>query len=385
MAISPVRVAIIGGGIIGSLTAWRLKQLGMQPVIIERGRMGCESSWAGAGILCPIQPWLYPDDFSHLVNASLAMYPELQQELTSLSGISPEWLQSGLMVPFFPDDKVNHKQAALDWSQRFQWPVAELDAEQVHHHEPLLAGDTTGALVWPDVAQVRNPRLLAAVHTVLQQQQIEVIEQAEVTGLIEVADQVAGVELADGRSIHADAVLLAAGSWSGRLAEAIGISLPVQPVKGQIVLLQSEPGSLRHIVKHESAYFVPRNDGHILVGASMEMVGFKAGNTVVEVQTMLNALTRLLPGLGAASIERQWMGFRPGTPDGLPFLGPVPGRHGLWVASGHYRNGVALAPITAHIISRWMNGEPPELDMSCFLPGRTMLASDKIGFPVAAS
>jgi len=384
MSITPVRVAIIGGGIIGCLTAWRLKQQGMQPVIIERGQLGRESSWAGAGILCPIQPWLYPEDFTHLVDASLAMYPELQQELTTLTGISPEWLQSGLMVPFFPDDEVNHRQAALDWSQRFNWQVRELDAEQARHHEPLLAADTTGALVWPEVAQIRNPRLLAAVHAVLQKEQVEIIEQAEVSGLIDVSGRVAGVELSDGRKIHADAVLLAAGSWSGGLAESIGISLPVKPVKGQIVLLQSEPGAMRHIIKHDRAYFVPRSDGRILVGASMEMVGFKSGNTVAEVQTMLNALTRLLPELGQSSIEKQWMGFRPGSADGLPFIGPVHERPGLWVATGHYRNGVALAPITAHIISHWMGGEPPEMDMSCFLPGRTMLPSEEIGFPVAA-
>jgi len=383
MSITPVRVAIIGGGIIGCLTAWRLKQQGMQPVIIERGQLGRESSWAGAGILCPIQPWLYPDDFTHLVDASLAMYPELQKELTERTGISPEWLQSGLMVPFFPDDEVDHRQAALDWSQRFNWQVRELDTQQARHHEPLLADDVGGALVWPEVAQLRNPRLLAAVDVILKQEQIEIVEQAEVSSLIDVAGRVAGVTLADGRTIHADAVLLAAGSWSGGLAESMGISLPVQPVKGQIVLLQSEPGVLRHIVKHDSAYFVPRADGRILVGASMEMVGFKSGNTVAEVQSMLNALTRLLPGLGQASIERQWMGFRPGSADGLPFIGPVHERPGLWVASGHYRNGVALAPITAHIISRWMAGEPPEMDMSFFLPGRTVLESQSIGFPAA--
>jgi len=384
-ASTPLRVAIIGGGIIGSLTAWRLKQLGMQPVIIERGRLGRESSWAGAGILCPIQPWLYPDGFTHLVDASLAMYPALQEELTARSGISPEWLKSGLMVPFFPDDESDHRQPALDWSARFGWQVQELDATQARQHEPTLAHDTSGALLWPEVAQVRNPRLLQGVLGIIQQEGIEVIEQAEVTGLIDAAGKVAGVMLADGRSVHADAVLLAAGSWSGGLAESMGIVLPVQPVKGQIVLLNSEPGRVRHIVKHDRAYFVPRDDGRILVGASMEMVGFKSGNTVAEVQAMLNALTRMLPGLNDAVIERQWMGFRPGSADGLPFIGPVPERPGLWVASGHYRNGVALAPITAHIISRWMAGEPPETDMSCFLPGRAVLDSKDVGFPAATT
>jgi len=166
MAIAPARVVIIGGGIIGSLTAWRLKQIGMEPVIVERGRLGCEASWAGAGILCPIQPWLYPDAFTRLIDASLALYPALQDELKTRTGISPEWLKSGLMVPFFPDDEVNHKQAALDWSRRFNWQVEDMNAEQVRKHEPLLAADTDGALLWPEVAQVRNPRLLQAVGVV---------------------------------------------------------------------------------------------------------------------------------------------------------------------------------------------------------------------------
>ncbi|MDX8390982.1 MAG: glycine oxidase ThiO [Mariprofundaceae bacterium] len=380
----PSRVAIIGGGVIGSLTAWRLKQCGIEPVIVERGRLGCESSWAGAGILCPIQPWLYPDAFTHLIDASLAMYPALQDELIERTGISPEWLQSGLMVPFFPDDEVNHRQAALDWSQRFDWPVEDLDADQAREHERLLAADSDGALLWPQVAQVRNPRLLQAVHAVLKQEQIEVREHAEVVGLRESNGRVCGVKLADGDILHADAVLVAAGSWSGELSRSLGFSIPVQPVKGQIVLLKSEPGRLRHIVKHDRAYFVPRADGRILVGASMEMVGFSAGNTPNEVNALLNGLSRLLPDLADAPIEHQWMGFRPGSPDGLPFLGPIHARPGLWVASGHYRNGVALAPITAHIISRWMNNETPELDMSCFLPERTVIESKAVGFPVAA-
>ena len=380
----PARVAIIGGGIIGSLTALRLKQLGIAPVILDRGRLGSESSWAGAGILCPIQPWLYPDAFTRLIEASLAMYPALQEELTARTGISPEWLKSGLMVPFFPDDVVHHRRAALDWSARFGWEVEDLSAQEAHRHEPLLAADACGALLWPRVAQVRNPRLLQAVHACLAQEGIEVREQTSVTELLEDGARVTGVRLASGEAVHADAVLLAAGSWSGKLGEALGITLPVKPVKGQIVLLKSEPGRLRHIVKHDSAYFVPRADGRILVGASMEMVGFTGGNTAGEVHALLSALLRLLPGLADMPIERQWMGFRPGSPDGLPFLGPVHARPGLWVASGHYRNGVALAPITAHVISRWMNGEAPELDMSCFLPERTILESESIGFPDAA-
>jgi len=377
-------VVIIGGGIIGCLTAWRLAQRGVEPVIVERGSIGHESSWAGAGILCPIQPWLYPDAFTRLIDASLALYPDLQDELQSRTGISPQWLKSGLMVPFFPDDTVNHWDAALGWSERFKWPVEQLDARQTRDAEPALASDVQKALLWPEVGQVRNPRLLKALRTLLQSEGIEIRDQAEVEGLIEKGGRVCGVHLAGGNDLEADAVLLAAGGWSGELARQFGVSLPVKPVKGQIVLLKSEPGCMKHIVKHDRAYFVPRQDGRILVGASMEFVGFKRGNTVAEVHGLLDGLLRLTPQLAHEHIEHQWMGFRPGTPDGLPFLGPIDEKPGLWVASGHYRNGVALAPITAEIMSGWMLGEQPDMDMACFLPNRQVQPSSAIGFPDSA-
>jgi len=378
-----LRVAIIGGGVIGCLTAWRLKQRGAEPVIIERGCIGREASWAGAGILCPIQPWLYPDAFTRLIEASLALYPDLQKELQVCTGISPEWIRCGLIIPFFPDDAVNHRQAALDWSGRFGWRVEQLDARQAMKMEPALAQDVQGALLWPEVGQVRNPRLLKALHALLQGEGIEMRGQSKVEGLVEKVGRVCGVRLADGSEVAADAVLLAAGSWSGELAERFGAPLPVKPVKGQIVLLKSAPGRLSHIVKHDRAYLVPRRDGRILVGASMEFVGFKTGNTVAELHTLLAGLLRLTPQLAHERIEHQWMGFRPGTPDGLPFLGPVERKPGLWVASGHYRNGVALAPITAKLMSRWIMGEAPDQEMSCFLPGRPVMPSTMLGFPAS--
>ncbi len=378
-----MRVAVIGGGIIGCLTALYLHRLGARPLVLERGRTGQESSWAGAGILCPIHPWLYPDSFTHLIEASLALYPELDAYLRDSTGMDIEWRKSGLLIPFFADDHIDHREAALAWSRRFGWQVEELDARQTREREPAIGGDATGSLLWPEVGQVRNPRLLAAVRRALEISGVEVREGAEVTGLNEHADgRVASVQLADGERISADAVLLAAGSWSGELAEHIGLRLPVEPVKGQIVLLRDRPGLLRHIIKHDDAYMVPRIDGHVLVGASMERVGFRRGTTEDVIGALLGATRRIAPGLAQARVVEQWMGFRPGTPDGLPYLGPVEGRPGLWVASGHYRNGVALAPGTADIISRWMLGEVPGLDMSDFRVDRPRRDVGPIGLPV---
>lgn len=376
-------IAIIGGGIIGSLTAWFLKRRGAAPIVLERGRLGRQASWAGAGILFPIHPWLYPDAFSRLVAASLAMYPMLARDLKQASGVAIQWHKSGLLIPIFADDAYDHRPAALDWSQRCGWQVEELSPAAVRQVEPAVAADVQAALLWPEVAQVRNPRLLKAVRAALQREGVVVREGVEVTALDERGGHVCGLRLADGSRVAAAQVLLAAGSWSGEVAERFGFALPVAPVKGQIVLLKDKPGRLKHIIKHDSAYCVPRSDGRILIGASMEYVGFRRGNTVAAVHALLHAGLRLLPGLAEVEIERQWMGFRPGSPDGMPFLGPVPGRPGLWVATGHYRNGVALAPITAEIMARWLLEEPqmPDLDLDPFRVDRPLPTSSALGYP----
>jgi len=380
-----LRVAVIGGGIIGCLTALYLHRLGARPFILEKGQAGQESSWAGAGILCPIHPWLYPDSFTRLIDYSLALYPQLAEQLQADTGLSIQWSKCGLMIPIFADDRLQHKQKAMAWSKRFGWQVENLDGLTARLAEPALADDVSEALLWPEVGQVRNPRLLQAVRKVLDLSGVQIHEQAEVTALLDDANgQVSGVQLANGKQYESDAVLLAAGSWSGELAARTGLNLSVEPVKGQIVLLRDRPGKVHSIIKHDDAYFVPRLDGRILVGASMERVGFQRGNTEEVVNSLLDATWRIAPGLKGAEIEQQWMGFRPGTADGLPYLGPVQNRPGLWIASGHYRNGVALAPGTAEIMSRWILGEESKLDMSDFRINRVTHNDAQLGFPESA-
>lgn len=376
-----MKVVVIGGGIIGCLTACFLKQRGADVMVLERGKAGQEASWAGAGILCPIHPWLYPDSFSHLIDASLAMYPEFRAQLETDTGMSIEWQKSGLLVPFFADDKINHKQAALDWSESFNWDIEELNTKQSLALEPTLSHQNTGSLRWPEVAQLRNPRLLQAVRVWMEKLGVKLYEHAEVRSLIMQQDTVSGVQCTNGKVFSADQVLLASGSWSGELAEQLGFALPIKPVKGQIVLLKGKSGVMKSIVKHDDAYFVPRADGRILIGASMEFVGFERGNTEQVTDQLMASVQKIAPGLKDLPVEHQWMGFRPGSPDGLPFLGDVPNVKGLWVASGHYRNGVALAPITAEVMSRKILGESVSLNCSDFSVERE-LKSSELGFPL---
>ncbi|MDQ6964642.1 MAG: glycine oxidase ThiO [Mariprofundales bacterium] len=375
-----MRITVIGGGIIGCLTSCYLRQRGFRVTLIEAGDVGRESSWAGAGILCPIQPWLYPDIFTEFIHRSLELYPDLSSLLLKRTGVDIGWRESGMLIPFFGGEP--HWQAAIDWSQRCGWQVEQQDGEAALMEEPVLARSVQRALLWPQVAQLRNPRLLKAVRIWMAQLGVELLSGCRVQQIVTERGGVAGVLLADGGRLAAERVLVAAGSWSDQLLQPFGISLSIQPVKGQIVLLKTAPGRVRRIIKHDRIYLVPRDDGRLLVGASMENVGFRAGNTVAAVHALLDGVMRLFPGLEQCEIERQWMGFRPGSPDGMPFLGAIDGVDGLFVASGHYRNGVALAPITAYSMARLIGGDDAAAaaDLAPFSPLRVVDSSPVTGY-----
>ncbi len=375
-------VVIVGGGVVGCLTACLLRRRGVGVTLFEAGLLGREASWAGAGILCPIHPWLYPDAFTGLVRYSLSLYPDLQAELLVETGRDIGWRRSGLLIPFFGDEP--HWQPALDWSGRFGWTVRTLTGAEARADEPVLAGGVRRALLWPEVAQLRNPRLLKALRSWMDRLGVVVREQAPVARIETAGGAVRGVVLEDGARFDCARLLLAAGSWSDRLLAPLGVTLSIRPVKGQIVLLATEPGTVRHIVKHDEIYLVPRDDGRVLVGASMEAVGFRGGNTVAAIHGLLDGVMRMMPGLAQCEIERQWMGFRPGSPDGMPFLGAIDGVAGLFVASGHYRNGVVLAPATAACMTALLTDAAPPVDLAPFAPLRPVDFSATLGYPAAA-
>lgn len=382
-------VLVVGGGIIGTLTALELARRGVRAAVVERGRPGGEASWAGAGILSPIYPWRYPEALGHLVNRSLALYPELAARLKAVSGIDPQLRYTGLIVPVFAAAEWADLAPALPWSERFGWRAERLTGREARRVEPCLAEGVAGAVFWPEVGQVRNPRLARGAEAAARAAGVVFHTGAEVTGFVRRrvggsgAGRVTAVRTASG-NLAAGRFLLAAGSWSGDLAREAGLDLPVAPVKGQILLLKSEPGRLSRIVKHDRAYLVPRADGRVLVGATMEMAGFDRRTTLSALHFLSGALLAMAPGLADAEVERHWMGFRPGTPDGLPYLGPAPGLEGVFVAAGHYRNGVILAPATAEAMACLLTGQAPPVPLSAFAVDRPRVADARVGFPLSA-
>lgn len=349
-------VVIIGGGVIGLLTAAELVAAGRRVTLLERGETGRESSWAGGGILSPLYPWRYPDPVTELARWSQAHYPLLAADVTTATGIDPEWTQNGLLL-MAGDDTAQ----ALAWADRFGYRLETVVADRLPDYEPVLASQTRPGLWMPDVAQIRNPRLVKALRLKLAAQGVVFRERCEVTAITAQDDRVSGVQTPAGR-IVAERVVVTAGAWSGHLLAALGTEVPIEPVKGQMLLIRARPGLLSRIVLDDGHYLIPRRDGRVLVGSTMERSGYDKGTTEAARQELLAAAFELVPALRDYPLERQWAGLRPGSPDGIPYIGEYPAVKGLYLNSGHFRNGVVMAPASARLLADLLLGRPPILD-----------------------
>lgn len=352
-------VLIIGGGIIGCASALALAQAGCKVTLVERATLGGESSWAGAGLLSALLPWDYRDALVRLLDQSRAMYPAWLEGLRS-SGIDPEYRSSGLLVlPPYDLSK------ALSWAHSSAEPVQELPALRI---EPSLAFDSAG--LWlPQVAQVRNPRLLRALRITLEQHGVAVHEGTPVTALRSAGGRITGAQMPQG-VFEADSFVIAAGAWSGAtlgtLGGEYGAQLPIKPMRGQIVLYKTTPGRLQHMLYRDGFYLIPRDDGHILAGSTLEDVGFDKQVTDMARLNLMQRATELLPWLHDVPIVAHWAGLRPASPDNMPIISRHPEIENLFINSGHYRYGVTLAPASAQAVADLMLGRDSPFDLSAF-------------------
>jgi len=343
-------VLIVGGGVMGSAVAFRLAQRGVGVTVVERGIPGAEASSAAAGMLAPQTEADGPGPMLALGVKSRALYPDLATELRELTGIDVGYQRSGVLALGFHEEDDRALSFRRTW-QVAQGQRAELLAEAaLRALEPALGPSVRAALHFPDDAQV-NPAALARAFSqaaaaagarFLQGRYVRrvVVEQGAVTGL----------EL-DGEVLSTDRVVLAAGSWSG-LVEGGGVPASVvRPARGQLVAIETRPPLFHHVLSvHGRGYLVPRRDGTVIAGSTVEMVGFRKEVTVGGLATILNLARTLVPGLADAPVLSSWSNFRPYTEDQLPVLGATAVR-GLFLATGHHRNGILLAPITGDAIA----------------------------------
>lgn len=300
-------VVVVGGGIIGLTTALELARAGARVCVLDRGLPGREASWAGGGILSPLPPDQSVPEIQDLLDESLARYPAYCTELHEATGVDPEYWVCGARV---------YGAAGERW--------------------------------FPEVAQIRNPRLLQALLLALRQQGVTIHPYVPATGWAKAAGRLAGVTTPFGTVACRQAVL-AAGAWSGQVA---GIS--VQPIKGQMLLLQDQGDAPAHIVMDEHAYLVPRRGGGVVVGSTLESVGFDTSPTAAARSALIGHAARLWPGSDRWSAQHHWVGLRPGGNGIKPLIGPVSGLDGLFVNTAHFRLGITLSLASAARVRRML-------------------------------
>jgi glycine oxidase len=351
---------IIGGGIIGLLTARELSLAGQKVTILEKNtHAGMEASWAGGGILSPLYPWRYPDAVTDLAVIGHEDYPGLAAQLYKSTGIDPEYIRSGHLIL----DTDEYKEAKA-WANAFSQKTSaqrklkfidRIGRRELSVIEPEISENYANAIWMPRIGQIRNPCLIKSLIKDLQQRGVEIITGAAATNIQFKKGKVQYVETGNTRW-YADNYLVAAGAWSASLLSNTGLSLEIEPVRGQMILFKAEPDKLRRIILNNSRYLIPRRDGHILVGSTLEYVGFDKTTTDSAYQELWSASIAIVPFLENVPVVKHWAGLRPSSSGGVPTIDRHPDIQNLVICSGHFRNGVIIGLGSARIAAGLLTG-----------------------------
>lgn len=367
------RVAIVGGGCIGLAIGWRLLQAGRQVDLFERDRIGCGASHAAGGMLAACaeaEPGEGP--LLALNRFSQSLWPGFAAEVLAATGVDAELRSEGTLLVALNGDELRHLRRRFDHQRRLGLPTRWVMPEELRRLEPCLAPSAGGAIHCQDDHQIESRRLVEGLRVAFERLGGRIHERCAVRSVLATtAGGVRGVAM-DGGTHEAGVVVLAAGAWSGGIDGIPAAERPpVRPVKGQMlaVRMATEGPLLRHVVWGPGVYLIPRRDGRLLIGATVEEKGFDPRITAGGLLSLLHGAWRTLPGVEELAVDETWVGFRPGSRDGAPILGPGPLR-GLVFATGHHRNGILLTPATAQLIARFILSGVVEAEMADFGTGR---------------
>lgn len=352
---------IIGAGVAGCATAYELARQGAKVTLLERGVAGAESSWAGSGILSVLPPWQYSDAVNILTEWSLKLYPDWIAAMVAASGIDPEYKVDGMLVLPQHDPQYDAVKARV-WCERYGVPMELVAARDL---VPNMGMDSEGTWL-PQVAQVRNPRLMKSLRRALEMQGVRIIEQVEVTELRVAGSRVVALETRHD-SYSAGDYIVTAGAWSSVMLGEWAQQVQIKPIRGQILLFKAAPGLLTTIIRQNGIYLVPRRDGHILVGSTREDVGFDKRTTQEARALFFDRATAILPPLKDAELVRQWAGLRPGSPDNIPTIDRHPQLENLYINSGHFRYGLSMAPASACLLSNILHHRAQPINVAPYL------------------
>jgi len=353
-------VIIIGGGIVGCMTAMELVRRGDRVTIVERNQIASqtsgESSWAGGGIIFPLLPWQYSEPVNTLTRNSADHYRELSQRLLAETGFDANFVQSGfLLLPEFDTG------AALEWCANNQLPAQTVKASRFDVQS--LSGED--ALWLPTVSQIRPPYLMQAMRRWLEQNHVTMLEHTQLLPLkeaeLKTPQQLSEWKTVNGETLSADQFVVTSGAWSFDLLKETTARLHIKPMRGQILLYKPET-NLKQIVYREGFYMIPRLDGHLLAGSTLEDVGFDTSVTEAVRDELRQKAEAIMPELKGQPIIKHWSGLRPGAPDNLPTISAHPTIKNLFMNTGHFRYGLTMAPASARLITALMAGETPQIN-----------------------
>ena len=351
-------VVIVGGGIVGCMTAMELVERGYRVTIVERNQIGSqtsgESSWAGGGIIFPLLPWMYSEPVNMLTGYGATAYATICKKLEEDTGLPTGFINSGfLILPPFDEE------TAVKWCEDHGQDYAFAD-----QCDSLLSPIQGPALWLSQVCQVRPPFFMKALRHCLVQKGVTLLEHTE---LLPLADEVSlnTWQTTDGRSIEADKFIVTSGAWSFLLLQDVAKSLNIKPMRGQILLYQP-PENLKQIVYQNGFYMIPRADGYLLAGSTLEDVGFDTSTTETVRDELAKKAESIMPSLKGLSIIKHWSGLRPGTPENLPTISAHPHIKNLYLNTGHFRYGLTMAPASARLVSDLISDKVPFIDPGHF-------------------
>jgi glycine oxidase len=360
-------VAIAGGGVIGAAIALELARAGLRVGVFDRQQPGQEASWASAGILSPAPESPGMIAMVPLGKASLSLYPEFVAQVEEISGQSTGFRPKGTLEALFSKDTREELSTIIALHHGLGLQAEPLRAEDARELEPALSEEVEAAVLRPNEASIDNRALTNALLEAAQHSGVEIFPGSGAKAIWRDGNRCAGLQLLYER-VEAKWTIIAAGCFSETI-EGVAKYAPVRPAKGQMIALRAEDVEIQRVLWSDKIYLVPRNDGRILAGATVEHVGFDKRTTAGGIQKLLSAAMELAPGLANARIEETWAGLRPDSPDHLPILGPTD-VDGLVIATGHFRSGILLTPITARLVREWITERRVSEDWSRLSPLR---------------
>jgi glycine oxidase len=364
-------VLIIGGGVIGLAIARALARRGVTNItVIEKNEFGREASWAAGGILAPQVETDKDDDFFRLACASRDLYRDFAESLQTESGIDVQLDTTGTLCIAFTEDEEAELRARFAWQQSEGLAVEWMDSGGARKLEPCLSKQVRCALRFPNDFQIENRRLVKALLIANERLGVRLLQDCEATTLKIENDRAVGVETSQGL-ISASSLVLAAGAWSSTIKCPKTLpQIDVKPVRGQMLCFEPPEQLARHVIYSARGYLIPRSDSRLLAGSTTEAAGFEKRVTDEGVEAIKSMAVEIAPALKSLTVVDSWAGFRPRAKDGLPVLGPTRYLAGLFYATGHYRNGILLTPITGDLIAEAiLSGANPPL-LSPFSPDR---------------